>query len=84
MTNGTARLDDGTLSGTTLSLLQGVQNLVNWGLSSIETGIALGTTAPRLAIGQPTDIIGQPRQHLLRWSTDGERLQDWSRLTSTV
>jgi N-acetylglucosamine-6-phosphate deacetylase len=30
--NGTARLADGTLSGTTLPLLVGVQNLVKWGL----------------------------------------------------
>jgi N-acetylglucosamine-6-phosphate deacetylase len=31
VTQGTARLADGTLSGTTLPLLVGVQNLVKWG-----------------------------------------------------
>jgi N-acetylglucosamine-6-phosphate deacetylase len=75
VTNGTARLPDGTLSGTTRSLLTGVQNLVNWGIADVETAIALATVAPRKAIGLSVDLIGQP---LLRW-----RLADhltWQRL----
>ena len=71
--HGTARLPDGTLSGTTLPLLVGAQNLVKWGLCDVEQAIALATIAPRRAIGLPTDYIGQPA-NLLRWhqSDSGE------------
>ncbi|WP_219904229.1 N-acetylglucosamine-6-phosphate deacetylase [Stenomitos frigidus] len=76
--NGTARLPDGTLSGTTLPLLVGAQNLVNWGLCDVEQAIALATIAPRRAIGLPTGYIGQPA-NLLRWhESDGELT--WQRL----
>jgi N-acetylglucosamine-6-phosphate deacetylase len=74
---GTARLADGTLSGTTLPLLVGVQNLVRWGIADIEDAIALATAAPRLAIGMSADAIGQPA-HLLRWS--GRPVLKWQRL----
>jgi N-acetylglucosamine-6-phosphate deacetylase len=75
--HGTARLADGTLSGTTLPLLVGVQNLVRWGIADMGEAIALATTAPRLAIGMAADAIGQPA-HLLRWS-DSSVLK-WQRL----
>jgi N-acetylglucosamine-6-phosphate deacetylase len=65
--NGTARLPDGTLSGTTLSLLTGVQNLVQWGVCSVEAAIALATVAPRVAIDLPTDYLSAPMSRLLRW-----------------
>ncbi|ABW25899.1 N-acetylglucosamine-6-phosphate deacetylase [Acaryochloris marina] len=64
---GTARLPDGTLSGTTLSLLAGVQNLVRWNLCSVERAIALGTEAPRRALGLPGLGPEQPACCLLRW-----------------
>jgi N-acetylglucosamine-6-phosphate deacetylase len=67
VTQGTARLPDGTLSGTTLALLTGVQNLVQWGICSVETAIALATVAPRVAIGLPTDYLSTPISQLLRW-----------------
>jgi N-acetylglucosamine-6-phosphate deacetylase len=84
---GTAWLDDGTLAGTTLSLLQGVENLVAWGLCSIEEAIKLATIAPRQAINQPTMLIGQPVHHLLRWKTQAQSaqaqsIQSWQRLGS--
>jgi N-acetylglucosamine-6-phosphate deacetylase len=66
---GTARLPDGTLSGTTLPLLQGVDNLVQWGICSLEQGILLATQAPREAIGLPTTYRDRPAQ-LLRWHYD--------------
>jgi N-acetylglucosamine-6-phosphate deacetylase len=78
VTKGTAKLDDGTLSGTTLPLLQGVQNLVEWGLCSIEQGIKLATIAPRRAIepGYSHQLEGQPTSQLLRWrSIQAIRLQ---------
>jgi N-acetylglucosamine-6-phosphate deacetylase len=78
--NGTARLLDGTLSGTARSLLSSVQNLVHWGLCSVETAIALATTAPRQAIGLPAGYGAQPA-YLLRWSQDRETSQlTWQRL----
>ncbi|NJM48505.1 MAG: N-acetylglucosamine-6-phosphate deacetylase [Alkalinema sp. RU_4_3] len=76
--NGTARLRDGTLSGTTLSLLTGVQNLVQWGVCSVEAAIALATVAPREAIGLPTAYLRAPISQLLRWHSDHETLT-WSR-----
>jgi N-acetylglucosamine-6-phosphate deacetylase len=69
---GTARLPDGTLAGTTLPLLTGVENLVKWGACSLEQGIALATTAPRRAIGLNSKYIGQVN-NLISWhqSADG-------------
>lgn len=78
--NGTARLQDGTLTGTTLPLLIGVQNLVKWQVCDIETAIDLATNAPRKAINLPTFSPNQPA-HLLRWNYDpvGKELS-WQRL----
>ncbi|MFN9617528.1 MAG: N-acetylglucosamine-6-phosphate deacetylase [Dolichospermum sp.] len=78
--NGTARLQDGTLTGTTLPLLVGVQNLVKWQVCDIETAIDLATNAPRKAINLPTFSPNQPA-HLLRWNYDpvGKELS-WQRL----
>lgn len=70
--NGTARLADGTLAGTTLTLLDGVKNLVKWKICEPEKAIALATTAPRQAIGlmdSPQSYSGQPAD-LLRWHHD--------------
>ena len=77
--DGTARLLDGTLSGTTLPLLVGVQNLVKWGICDVEQAIALATVAPRRAIGLSTDYIGQPA-HLLRWHQSESGELQWERL----
>jgi len=79
VTNGTARLLDGTLSGTTLPLLVGVQNLVKWDVCDVDTALALATTSPRLALGLPT-ILSQS-DSLLRWHWD-EVTHDltWQRL----
>ncbi|NEQ30719.1 MAG: N-acetylglucosamine-6-phosphate deacetylase [Leptolyngbya sp. SIO4C5] len=77
---GTARLPDGTLSGTTLPLLAGAQNLAQWGLCSVEEAIALATEAPRQAIGLPGFEVGQPA-HLLRWHwNESTNLLEWQRL----
>lgn len=79
VTQGTARLGDGTLSGTTLPLLVGVQNLVRWGITNLEEAIALATVAPRLAIGLTFSPIGQPA-NLLRWSSSEFNDLTWQRL----
>ncbi|AFY94435.1 N-acetylglucosamine-6-phosphate deacetylase [Chamaesiphon minutus] len=78
--NGTARLPDGTLSGTTRSLLVGVQNLVKWGVCDIDDAIALATSAPRQAIGQSSSYIGRDA-NLLRWNYNSDRELNWQRFS---
>ena len=79
--NGTARLQDGTLAGTTLPLLVGVQNLLKWGICDVETAISLATDAPRQAINLPKFAPNQAA-HLLRWKWDEISKQlTWKRLT---
>ncbi|MBH8563341.1 N-acetylglucosamine-6-phosphate deacetylase [Nostoc sp. CENA67] len=78
--NGTARLPDGTLSGTTLPLLVGVQNLVKWGICDVETAILLATDAPRQALALP-GITKSQAANLLRWHWDeGTTELTWQRL----
>ncbi|MBD2099888.1 N-acetylglucosamine-6-phosphate deacetylase [Leptolyngbya sp. FACHB-261] len=77
---GTCSLPDGTLAGTTLPLLKGVQNLVRWQLCAPEAAIALATLAPRQAIGLPGLESGQPAT-FLHWQFEpvsGEL--SWQRL----
>jgi N-acetylglucosamine-6-phosphate deacetylase len=84
--DGTARLPDGTLSGTTRSLLVGVQNLVKWEVCDIGNAISLATIAPRSALIQPmakridfaASYIGQSA-NLLRWKSVGSQLS-WERI----
>lgn len=59
--NGTARLPDGTLSGTTLPLLDMVNNLCQWQICSAEQAINLAIVAPRLAMNMPST------SHRLAW-----------------
>lgn len=81
---GTARLPNGTLAGTTRSLLDGALNLLDWNLCDIETAISLATIAPRQAIGQSSDLVGASVGQLLHWRREGDG-QDarwrWRRLS---
>ncbi|MDJ1183503.1 N-acetylglucosamine-6-phosphate deacetylase [Roseofilum casamattae] len=80
VTEGTARLLDGTLSGTTLSLLAGVQNLVQWGICDLGKAIALATEHPRQALGLSGIAVDRPA-NLLRWSEDrSTRTVTWRRI----
>jgi len=82
--NGTAQLADGTLSGTTLPLLVGVQNLLKWGVCEVESAIALATNAPRQAIGLPGIAKSQPA-NLLRWHWDEiTKKLTWQRLFTAL
>jgi N-acetylglucosamine-6-phosphate deacetylase len=85
---GTARLDDGTLSGTTLSLLVGAQNLVKWGLATPQQAIALAISAPRRALNLPESLEGTPEANLLQWrvtqSPDLDPDLTWQRLRLPV
>jgi len=79
ITQGTARLTDGTLAGTTLPLLAGATNLARWQLCSPERAITLATTAPRQAIGLPP--WPSKGSSWLRWHWDLEsRSLTWQRL----
>ncbi|MEO0835966.1 MAG: N-acetylglucosamine-6-phosphate deacetylase, partial [Cyanobacteria bacterium J06642_3] len=78
--DGTARLESGTLSGTTLPLLQGVQNLVKWNICEPARAIALATESPRQAIGLKGLKVGQ-EANLLRWKINPKNHQiTWRRL----
>ncbi|MGY6529225.1 MAG: N-acetylglucosamine-6-phosphate deacetylase [Cyanobacterium sp.] len=78
--NGTATLPDGTLSGTTLPLFVGVQNLVRWDICTVESAIALATDAPRKAMNMATLEVGQ-QGNLIRWHHHPEKKQlTWERL----
>ncbi len=77
---GTAKLRDGTLAGTTLPLLVGVKNLAQWDVCNLETAIATATEFPRKAIGLPCLAVGQPA-NLLRWHwEEAKQNLTWSRL----
>ncbi|MDS3861308.1 N-acetylglucosamine-6-phosphate deacetylase [Thermosynechococcaceae cyanobacterium BACA0444] len=72
VTNGTARLGDGTLAGTTLPLFRGVQNLVKWGICSPDEAIRLATNAPRDAMSLPGLEVGYPLNRLVAWDYEPE------------
>ncbi|MBD0392772.1 MAG: N-acetylglucosamine-6-phosphate deacetylase [Microcoleus sp. C1-bin4] len=73
-------LESATLAGTTLPLLAGVQNLVNWEICDAESAIALATESPRSAIGI-SGIIGKSATQLLRWNLNAATKElTWHRL----
>ncbi len=77
---GTARLANRTLAGTTLPLLMGMKNLVEWQLCPLGNAIALATESPRKAIGLSGISSGQPAS-LLQWHWDQENKQlTWKRI----
>lgn len=82
--SGTAKLDNGVLAGTTVSLLKGVQNLTDWGICSIPTAISLATRAPRIALGMPDQLKeGDLANNLLYWQEkDGKLI--WQRILNTL
>ena len=67
---GTCRLEDGTLAGVSLPLLEGCKRLASW---SGEPGAAIwaGTIAPRKVLGEARPLhellLGQSLTNLLRW-----------------
>jgi N-acetylglucosamine-6-phosphate deacetylase len=78
--NGTARLASGKLAGTTLPLLEGVKNLVKWGLADVSSAIALATEAPRKAMRMMGLGPGQ-EANLLRWHWDSyNKALTWERI----
>lgn len=85
VTAGTCRLEDGTLAGTTLPLLAGVQNLVRWQVCEPETAIMLATLAPLRALGVDWSdprllYLSRPVCQLLRWHQSDTGELTWQRL----
>ncbi|QVL53194.1 MAG: N-acetylglucosamine-6-phosphate deacetylase [Cyanobium sp. M30B3] len=74
--DGSCRLEDGTLAGVTLPLLEGVRRLASWGVPA-EQAIAAATLTPRRVLGDRRSatalLLGRPLGDTLRWSasTDG-------------
>ncbi|MFQ6538454.1 MULTISPECIES: N-acetylglucosamine-6-phosphate deacetylase [Aphanothece] len=68
--DGSCRLEDGTLAGVTLPLLEGVRRLVRWG-GLAERAIAAATVTPRRVLGDQRDpatmLVGTPLGETLRW-----------------
>ena len=81
VSDGSCRLEDGTLAGVTLPLLEGVRRLATW---SGEAGLAIAaaTVLPRRVLGDqravPELLQGRPLADGLRWSGAADRLQ-WRR-----
>ncbi|MFM1798013.1 MAG: hypothetical protein RLZZ117_291 [Cyanobacteriota bacterium] len=69
--DGSCRLEDGTLAGTTLPLLEGVIRLARWGVPA-EQAIAAATLHPRRVLGErrPLQALlpGRPLAACLRWT----------------
>ncbi|MFZ9851152.1 MAG: N-acetylglucosamine-6-phosphate deacetylase, partial [Vulcanococcus sp.] len=68
---GSCRLEDGTLAGVTLPLLEAVRRLARWG-GDAEASIAAATVHPRRVLGdrRPIQALlqGLPLAETLRWS----------------
>jgi N-acetylglucosamine-6-phosphate deacetylase len=79
--NGSCRLEDGTLAGVTLPLLEGVRRLARWG-GDADRAIAAATVLPRRLIGAAADcrsqLLGLPLVDTLRWSGPSDDLR-WRR-----
>ncbi len=73
---GSCRLQNGTLVGTTVPLLQASQNLMKWGRDPA-SAIWAATVSPRLVLGKEQKLvdflIGKPLRKLLRWHINFER-----------
>jgi N-acetylglucosamine-6-phosphate deacetylase len=79
--NGICRLEDGTLAGVTLPLLEGAIRLARWS-GRPERAIAAATVLPRRVLGEQRPLeqllVGRPLVECLRWSQDAGELR-WQR-----
>jgi N-acetylglucosamine-6-phosphate deacetylase len=79
--DGSCRLEDGTLAGVTLPLLEGVRRLAGWS-GRPDRAIAAATLLPRRVLGEERDLrdllIGRPLAATLRWSETADGLR-WRR-----
>jgi N-acetylglucosamine-6-phosphate deacetylase len=79
--DGSCRLEDGTLAGVTLPLLETVRRLAGWGAPAAQA-IAAATVLPRRVLGAQGDVagmlVGTPLIEALRWHQQGTNLA-WQR-----
>ncbi|MCX5956109.1 MAG: N-acetylglucosamine-6-phosphate deacetylase [Cyanobacteria bacterium] len=79
--NGSCRLEDGTLAGVTLPLLEGALRLARWS-GRPERAIAAATVLPRRVLGEKRPLsellLGRPLAECLRWSQGADGLR-WQR-----
>ena len=79
--DGSCRLEDGTLAGVTLPLLEGVKRLASWG-GVPERAIAAATVLPRQVLGDGRSVeqmlVGTPLPETLRWH-EGATGLEWLR-----
>jgi N-acetylglucosamine-6-phosphate deacetylase len=79
--NGSCRLEDGTLAGVTLPLLEGALRLARWS-GRPERAIAAATVLPRRVLGEKRPLeqllVGRPLAECLRWSQGAGELR-WQR-----
>jgi len=79
--NGSCRLEDGTLAGVTLPLLEGAIRLTRWS-GRPERAIAAATVLPRRVLGERRPLsellLGRPLAECLRWSQSAGGLH-WQR-----
>jgi N-acetylglucosamine-6-phosphate deacetylase len=80
--DGSCRLEDGTLAGTTLPLLEGVVRMAAWGVDPAQA-ITAATVLPRRVLGddRPVEeiLVGVPLGEALRWRMEGNRGLQWQR-----
>jgi N-acetylglucosamine-6-phosphate deacetylase len=79
--DGSCRLEDGTLAGVTLPLLEGVVRLARWS-GRPDWAIAAATVLPRRVLGDSRPVqellVGRPLADSLRWHDHGSGLE-WCR-----
>jgi N-acetylglucosamine-6-phosphate deacetylase len=75
---GSCRLEDGTLAGVTLPLLEAVRRLARWS-GDADAAIAAATLHPRRVLGDQRPLasllLGLPLAETLRWSGEAAALQ---------
>jgi len=78
---GSCRLEDGTLAGVTLPLLEAVRRLASWS-GKAGQAVAAATLLPRRVLGDQRRIqellLGRPLAYCLRWSGPAQDLR-WQR-----
>lgn len=83
--NGSCRLPDGTLAGTTLGLLDGAVRLAGW-TGDDGAAIRAATLLPRRVLGDPRTpvelLIGRPLVETLRWHRPADGPLGWCRLVA--
>ena len=81
--NGTCRLENGTLAGSTLPLLKTCKNLARW-TGYPPSAIWSATIAPRVVLEKEQKVydylLGKPLNQLLRWTMSSEQNElSWQR-----